>query len=206
MRWSQFAGSLEADFTPRINTPAGTILLPATPFDVYDALLEVAENEDDRDHLVGDVGEYGGLQAVQERWQGGSLMTFLWDSLSGLSSYSGLRLLQISETRVYVCFSGDDQRDVIIAALEATHGAALFGQFFVALMEDNGAKFGIQLFLDLPSHTVNYGPKLLAASVVKEAYWNWIGWATSTGSVSWATFREGLIDVLVEDPLQPVAD
>ena len=92
---------------------------------------------------------------------------------------------------VAVEFSGEDEGLLVLAAIEPAE-SSVFSAFFRDFLRDNGQGYGFEFFGDLPSNTRNYQPDLIPSDVIKESYWRWMEWASSSKPRfgSWTSLRD----------------
>jgi len=224
MKWNLFASWLTGGFiVQRLRAPDGRVLTPTTgqPADLNSILLDAAE-EGDR-ALYQELIESAGLEnedydsfadlvsrlknsqkdsqspfvvldLLESRWPTALLINFEWDSIGPMSSFVQLRLLDIGDGRAYVLPLIEDAPLLAIAAVEPKGAHQAFSEFFISLLQDNGASYGVQLFGSLPSRTTNYRPDLVPVSAVARAYWLWMEWAVEEiGSTVWTDLQDTVI-------------
>ncbi len=112
-----------------------------------------------------------------------------------------LNLLHVGSDLAVVC-RRQDAFPCWQAVAQVRHPSdpAVMSAFFKALINENGAAFGVDLFGSLPSNTHNKSGETVPESVVREAYWNWMMWAEKTVGVDW----QGLAEEILERERSPI--
>lgn len=192
MRWVSAIERIEGAFdrgSTRLVVADGTVTVPAGGLDLDAVMREAAETEDEL-----------------ERWSEGlcndrtlrRVLGFEWATLGPMSWFVGLDILDLGTPRAYLCV---DQRDLegeqpcpIVAAVEPKSEPSLWSALLVDLITTNGADYGVDLFGDLPTETVNHAPGLLPEAMVREAYSRWLDAATWSGWPALARYLELLGD------------
>ena len=180
---------IEAAFrAPKARLHRGAILIPAEPLDMLTVAKSAIETEDEQDDLY-DLGLDGLYESVG--WPHESLISFYWQSLGPCVWQSGLNSLQLGEDAALISRSGDSWDDEKgVALVKGPSTPEVMSTLFKALISENGAAFGVELFGSLPSNTHNKSEELIPEKIVRAAYWDWMMWAENELDVDWSGMAE----------------
>jgi hypothetical protein len=184
--------------SPKQTLCRGSILVPAEPIDLEAVTKTAIESDDDEDDYY-NLG--GDIVFEKAGWEISSLFSFEWQSLGPMVWECYLNLVCIGNGRALACRRQDaDPQWQSIALIKRSTDSAVMGRFFSAMIRENGAAFGVELFGSLPSTTHNHVEELVSEETVRQAYWDWLRWADKVFDVDW----EGLAEEVSVRPRSPI--
>jgi hypothetical protein len=209
MNWSNFRRALRRRYTEKkvwqsehtnIDHPGAAALATAkVPLDLEDLMEALADNEAEVEELEA-IGGWTVLE--QHGWLDGFL-EFEWTWAGPPASASQLNLLSFGPEEVqddewggcrdYVLYAADEHPWVVVAALAPRAHRTLVESFFLDFARWNAQPYGIELFNDLPTMTVNRRPDLLSCDTMKAAYFAWLNERSRTNPKAWVGIRDRLL-------------
>lgn len=154
----------------RLATPAGRLFRPAAPIDLAHAL-----------------GGRVATALVRDRLQP---IIDLAVSTPHLAPAVTLGLLPVGDRAGFLCVRPAHARPQAVAAVVAEQPAPLVSLFFVDLLRENGATYGVSALERPPVFIANRRPDLLRRAFVTEALAGWIRWAQRGGREPWSMLRQ----------------
>jgi hypothetical protein len=189
MKWDELRSILNARLVvARVALPAGRVLAAESAIDLQEALEAVTESEADAEELDASGTDY----ILREARLLDRLVSFQWDGLGATSWAAWIELLHLGGSRSFACWLPEDDESKVIAALEPLC-PVITGAFLSDLVPKNGSSYGVWMFGGLPTLTVNHRPDLIATTVVRECYWEWMRSASARDPALWASLRDSVI-------------
>lgn len=189
---------------PMLRAGGGTVLVPSTPICLMSILERNAEEQGDTDWLEDFGGYVDGWEgtafpddAMKGGWPSSRLIGFEWGgSGPGSASVGHLLTFHPQGDRVIVAVDSASTGPIaLVAAIEPVECPEAHAAFFRDLMIENGAKYGVELFGDLPDTTTVYDPDI-PVELVEQTYRAWMDWAVDAGWADWDSFYNGVLDRL----------
>ena len=168
---------------PRSILRHGEIIVPTAPINLDSAARAAIENEHDLEAFVN-----SGADIVFEQigWEREPLLCFYWQSFGPMVCETHVDLLHIDQDRALACITQDSlPRWQAFAIVKNPDDEAVVSALFRALLKNNGAAFGLQLFGSLPTNTHNMVEHLISKKSVRQAYWAWSRWAERALQFDW---------------------
>jgi hypothetical protein len=176
---------------PKARLHNGAILIPAEPLDMEAVIQAAIKTEDEQDEPDCDRPE-----ALFEKigWPYKNFFAFYWQSMGPCTFAGFLNATQPSSGSTLIsCFEDAWNGEKVIALIKHPLDGAAMTAFFKALIKENGAAFGVELFGSLLSNTHNKWEKAIPEKVVREAYWEWLKWADKRFDIDWHGLAEGIL-------------
>ncbi len=188
----------EAFKNPRAKLYHESILIPSKPVDLETVVRAAIETSDEEEDLDSE-----GHEAIFEQigWPNDRIVAFYWQSWAPMVWECYLNSLRLPDgTELIWLYQDFEPFRQGIAVVRKPSNRAVMSAFFKALIEENGAMFGVELFGSLPSNTDNRREELIPENVVRAAYWKWLRWAEHRFDIDWHGIARTIL-ARVEDPV-----
>lgn len=156
-------------------------LLPEHPISLPQVMRMHVTRESELDLL--DKGQVEPI--IKKYWHFRPILKFVWNPKSVLQWKAGLRLLDLGGEYRYLWSHSQTDRSLLVAAIRDKNIKiglnALIGEMF----DDNGERFGIQLFPELPDLIRNLAPELITAATIKMGIYRWLEFSGASSTSDW---------------------